>query len=136
MSNLTYVINEITDDLELKATNNSSPCDDVQMKKRLTKVFNKLMDSINKHYNSSMAKLEVDKNKDIESLKQKYTDLMTLFSKDFTYISVKESIMNMFLIDQFSLDDMRIMKSKKDDIILKLTQNISDLKQFNTNISF
>jgi len=61
MSNFSYVINEITDDLELKATNNSSPCDDVQMKKRLT---------INKHYNSSMAKLAVDKNKDIESLQQ------------------------------------------------------------------
>ena len=98
------------------------------------KVFNKLMDSINKHYNSSMAKLSVDKNKDIESLQQKYTDLMTLFSKDFTYIGVKESIMNMFLIDQLSLDDMLIMKSKKDDIILQLKQKISDLKQFNTSL--
>ncbi len=104
------------------------------MKNRLTKEFNKLMDSINNSYSRTMAKLEVDKNKDIESLKQEYTNLMTLFSKHFSYICIEESLGNILLINQFSLEDMRIMKSKKDDTIVKLPQQISDLKLFNTNI--
>ena len=134
MSNLTYVINEITDDLELKVTKNSSQCNDIQMKNRLTKECNKLMDAINKHYNTSMAKLAVDKNKDIESLKQKYTDMMTFFIKNNFKQSIEDALRNMFLINQFSLEEMQVMKSKKDDIILQLKQKISDLKQFNTSL--
>lgn len=134
MSNFSYVINEITDDLELKVTKNSSQCNDIQMKNRLTKECNKLMDAINKHYNTSMAKLAVDKNKDIESLKQKYTDMMTFFIKNNFKQSIEDALRNMYLINQFSLEEMQVMKSKKDDIILQLKQKISDLKQFNTSL--
>ena len=133
---ISCVVNKTTDtdDLEIIQTENSTQFNDLQMKNRLTKEFNKLMDSINKHCSSTMAKLEVDKNKDIESLKQKYIDLMTLFLKHFSHIAIEESFRNILLINQFSLEYMRIMKSKKDDTIAKLTQQISDLKQFNTNI--
>ena len=49
--------------------------------------------------------------------------------------SIEDALRNIFLINQFSLEEMQVMKSKKDDIILQLKQKISDLKQFNTNIS-
>ena len=52
---------------------------------------------------------------------------MTLFSKNYSKHNIEESFRNILLIHQFSLEDIRIMKSKKDDTILQLTQQIRNL---------
>lgn len=45
--------------------------------------LNKLMDAINKHYNLGMAKLTVQKNNDIESIKEKNKHDYNFFQKVF-----------------------------------------------------
>ena len=58
------------------------------------------------------------------------------FEKKFDYIEEKNYHRQILLIDLLSQDEMQTIKSNKNDKLLKMTQNINNLKLFNTEISF
>ena len=107
-----------------------------QMEKVLIKEQNKIMDLINKHYSNVIARITIEKNKVIETIKQNNKEMISVFEKKFDYIEEKNYHRQILLIDLLSQDEMQTIKSNKNDKLLKMTQNINNLKLFNTEISF